>query len=310
MPEAVKHIRLDSDQAWYKRFPRDEVAEMLVLKCDEYGALQRYRDYSLINGGIEDDESLILRIGAAFHLSKYKVKKIWPVLEKFFTLRDGRFFYEQDELNRDTRFEISCKRQLAGKLGAQRRWSDRDKPLDFAIPPENILPSKSDGKPGGEVEAEPDTSREVSAAAATTMGQDQAAAAGPSPQLETQTPRAQAPPTQELTNPHDDPEQRAFQAVSARCVELGMPIPSPDLAHQVVKKFPEFAIEDVARSLPRFPDQQNAGLWLKKSAVEIRMEAQRQQDSPGTKAKPSARDEHNKRMMDRAHELDRQRKAK
>jgi hypothetical protein len=89
-----------------------------------------------------------------------------------------------------------------------------------------------------------------------------------------------------------------------------MPIPSPNLAHQVVKIFPDFPIEDVAKSLPRFPDQQSAALWLSKSPAEIRMEAERQQASPAPAAKPTAREQHNQRMMERAREIDRQRKAK
>ena len=77
------------DQSWYKRYPRDEVAETSILKCDEYGALQRFRDYSLIHGGIEDDQEVIRAIGETFRLSKYKSNKIWTVIENFFTLRDG-----------------------------------------------------------------------------------------------------------------------------------------------------------------------------------------------------------------------------
>ncbi|MBF6570489.1 MAG: hypothetical protein IVW54_16605 [Candidatus Binataceae bacterium] len=319
MAENARQPRREQDQSWYKRWPRDEMSELSILRVDEYGTLQRYRDYSLIHGGIEDDEQTIFRIGATFQLTKYKVKKLWPLVEKFFTLREGRFFYEQDELERDSMFVISCKRQLAGKLGAAARWSDRNKVPEIATETAiangmangNSLPSNLDGKRGGEVEADTDTTRGVSPAAATTRGPDEAAAAaGPSPNVQS-PPRTEQPlPTQDVTNPHHEPEQRAFLAVSARCAELGMPIPSPDLAHQVVKKFPDFPIEDVAKSLPRFPDQVSAALWLSKSAVEITMEAQRQQDSPGPAAKPTARDQHNKRMMDRAHELDRQRKAK
>jgi hypothetical protein len=299
MPENIS-------QSWYKRWPSTEFAETIVLNCEEYGLLQRFRDHSIVNNGIEDDQELIQRLGARFGLSRYKLKKLWPRIENFFTLRDQRFVYEQDEQERHQLFIIRGKRQLAGRLGAQARWSERDRtasdgenvPMANAMANAISLPS---GLPS-EVEVEVESRREVSSAAAITRGHAASAAAA-----------AESPPTtqasQELTNPHDDRNRRAFEALSVRCAELQMPVPSPDLAVEVVKKFTHLSPEEAARALPRFPDQRNAALWLSKSVLEIELEAARQATALHGDRKPTAKEQHQQHMLERARQVDAKRQG-
>jgi hypothetical protein len=298
MADNAKQPRREMDQSWYKRYPRDEYAETSILRCDEYGTLQRFRDYSLIHGGLEDDIVSIIRIGATFQLSKYKVTKIWNVIEKFFTLRDGRYFYEQDELERDSMFVISCKRQLAGKLGAAARWSERNNsPKDATesvmangMANGNRLPSESDGKRGGEPELEQET----------TGGNPPP----PTPASENGGGGGSPPPESgQLTTDHE------FLAIAQRALDLGMAVPTRQLAARVRRKFSDRPIEAVVKSLVRWEGQEHVGLWDKKSVSDFDLEAARQASPASGDRKPTSKEQHQREMLDAAREVDRQRKA-
>lgn len=284
-----------ADQTWYRRYPRDEAAETTVLTCEEYGTLQRFRDYSLIHGGIENDLKLIQRIGESFHLSKYKLNKIWNVIENFFTVRDGRFFYESDESERSALFVISCKRSLAGKLGASARWSDRNKvpsegqnlPMANAIPLLSGLPSENPGEP----ELETDT----------TGGNP------PPPTPASEHGGGGGSPPVEVVKTITDQE---FMAIAQRAVDLGMAVPTRKLAVRLRQKFAILPIEDVVKILVRWEGQEHVGLWDKKTSADFELEASRQAsgDRKPT-ARASAKETHQAEMLDAARELDRRRQA-
>ena len=280
-----------ADQTWYRRYPRDEAAETTVLTCEEYGTLQRFRDYSLIHGGIEDDQEIIRRIGASFQLSKYKLNKLWNRIENFFTVRDGRFFYEADETERSALFVISCKRSLAGKLGASARWSDRNKaasdgqnvPMANAMNLPSGLPSENPGEP------EPETD--------TTGGNP------PPPTPASEPGGGGGSPPAEIAQLVTDQE---YLAIAQRALDLGMAVPTRKLALRLRQKFSDRPIEAVVKILVRWEGQEHVGLWDKKTVADFELEAARQVSGD---RKPSGREQHQREMLDAARELDRQRAA-
>lgn len=278
----------NTSQSWYKRWPHNEFAETIVLNCEEYGLLQRFRDYSIVNNGIENDLELIQRLGARFGLSRYKLKKLWPRIENFFTLREQRFLYEQDEQERHQLFIIRGKRQLAGRLGAQARWTDRDKvasggenlPMASAmanaigLPPG--LPSEVEVEVDVEVEGEPPP---------------------PTPASESPGGGGGAPLSAQVVTDED------FRQIAQRALDLGMAAPARSLAAKIRKKFGDRPIESVIRALVRWEGQEHVGLWGAKSADDFDLEAARQ--GSDLSRKQSQRELDNAQLLDRARERDR-----
>lgn len=272
---------MSQSNPYYQRYPRDEWADTGFLNCEEYGALQRLRDFSWHHEGIPDDAAFFLkRLPGVLNISRYKLKKLWPVLENFFTLRDGFFYYESDESKRLKLVEITSKRRTAGKLGALSRWSDvrsaeaeaDGKRMANAIPVAMDLEWQTDGIP----EPEPYTPEGSSSSSGVV---------GSSPPAE----EAEAPPGERSEQNQQLAETGVefHQAVSNHCAKLGLKIPNAELTAKLRKKFPELPSGALIRHLPRFPGQESPGLWLRYSLDDLAAEAARQ--SQGLR-KPSGKE--------------------
>jgi hypothetical protein len=271
------------NQPWCPRYAADELAgPTMTLTCDEFGLLQRLRDYSWKNGGIPNDEELLKKLGKTFLISAYKFKKIWPRLENFFEIRDGLLFYSDDEQERRGQVLNIAKSKLYGKIGAAKRWGNRQA-------------ASIDGQP------QPDSPPIESPAFS--VGENLAAENGyPQSQSHTQVGEPPPPPTPSTDEGGGGGTPLAvdeYQQIAQRALDLGMAAPERRLAVQVRQKFGDRPIAAVLESLVRWEGQEHVGLWATKTADDFDLEAARQQ-SGGPSRKRSQREQENEVLMARA----------
>lgn len=272
------------NQPWCPRYAADELSgPTMSLTPEQFGILQRFRDYSWKNGGIPNDEELLKKLAKVFLLSAYKFKKIWPVLENFFEERDGLLLYGEDEEQRRGQVVNIAKSKLYGRLGAEKRWGNRQT-------------ASIDG--GAAADSPPIESPSVSA------GENLAHENGYSEsQSHTQGEVPPPPPT-----PSSDqgggggsplPAVDEYQRIAQRAVDLGMAVPERRLAAQVRAKFGDRPIEAVIESLVRWEGQEHVGLWGTKTADDFDLEAARQR-SGGPSRKTTQRERENAELIARA----------
>jgi hypothetical protein len=262
-PNPVEEI--SRQQPWIKRFPDRELADTCELNCEEYGFLQRLRDFSMVRGGIPDSGDLFFRLAKTFQLSKYKLKKLWPVLENFFTLRDGVYYYDRDEERRLQVIDSRHKRQVAGRLGAEARWSREvaEFPKPGSNPDGNATAGESaaPSPPDGMLELDPRD-----------QIQEREAAAAARPEVKTMEPEAAGAAPEAEKN--FQPEK--IQRLTERCSQLGLQLPDRKLSVRLLEKFPSIEPE----KWPRFPEQRSPGLWVEKSIEDMTYEIARQNGPP------------------------------
>lgn len=283
-------------QPYYQRFPSDEFAETLELNCEEYGLFQRMRDYSWHKRGIPDSKDTFERLRKAFQVSRYKMKRLWPAIENFFTLRDGFYFYEPDEAKRLQVVDISDKRSKAGKLGADARWSAQ-------------YGTGAEGERIQDGTAMANAIHDAMANASAPEPYPDPNYYPPPPTTVVEGGGGEPPPVPPETTestPISMDRTEAYKAVALRSMDLGMDIPGEDLARAVLKKFTGVPHAEVVKLLPRFPGQESPGLWASKTRAQLEAETARQQLEAGRK--PASREEHKRRMLEEAQQVDLERR--
>jgi hypothetical protein len=99
--------------------------QIRVLTCSELGFLVRLIDYSaeLSPDGFPDDDAWRRHAGGPL-CSRYRAKRLWPVLKKFFNCTGGRCFYVGPPLgpSEEKLRAVKLKRRAAGIIGARARW--------------------------------------------------------------------------------------------------------------------------------------------------------------------------------------------
>jgi hypothetical protein len=264
------------NQPWIQRYPSEELAgAQLALTCEEAGALQRFRDFSFYNGGIPANEKFLLSLARSFQLSRYKFRKIWPVLENFFEITDAVFHFPADEEKRSQRLVLLAKRQISGKKGAESRWG---KVLDGCSQSGDIVIANqmANAIPFAMAEPEPELEPDTSTGEPPPPPTPSASMAG----------GGGAPnPTNALTQNLPEP---VYRAICQKTIDLGMAIPSRKLAQKIWEKFPGRPIDAVVQSLVRWEGQLHAGLWGEKTLQDFELECFRQANGG---RKPSASDQ-------------------
>jgi hypothetical protein len=264
------------NQSCLERCPAQELAGTeMVLTGDEYALLQRLRDFSFVNGGIPANELFIKNLAKTFHVSAYKFKRIWPVLENFFEkTSEGIFVYPEDEAKRVQRLVLIAKRKIAGHKGAETRWG---KTLDPTPSNDDLSIAKaifSNGKSMATTMV-PDVLLVVGGGGTTTS----------EPSVEPPPPPT---PSSEPTSLTQNLPEPAYQAICQKTIDLGMAIPSRKLAQKIWEKFPGRPIDAVVQSLVRWEGQLHAGLWGEKTLQDFELECFRQANGG---RKPSASDQ-------------------
>lgn len=250
-------------QPYIQRYPDRELMDTCELNCEEYGFLQRLRDFSMARGGIPDSEDTFKRLAKTFHISAYKLKKLWPVLENFFERREGFLVFPPDEEKRLQVIDGSHKRRVAGRLGASVRWSrnvaefpkqDTDAPSN-AISADGEVPMANNGIP----EPPPDSR---------TIENIREPPPPPTPSIEPGG-GGGVPLVSQLT-------EAEYSAVCQRAAAQGLQAPSRTLANRIRVRFAPLDFENFLRVLVRVPNQNSPGLWESINQENLIAEAQRQ----------------------------------
>lgn len=286
------------NQPWIQRYPSEELAgPTRILTCEEFGLLQRLRDYAGVGGGIPNDEEYIWKLARTFHLSKYKLRKLWPTVKNFFTVRDDCLFYEDDEEKRTAQLVMINKRRHSGHLGAEVRWGNRSEPgLSGAGNPDGNAIASAIGEnlaKHGEPESEsysnggyPPPPHETGAGGG--GGADQGRTKGKD---------------NKPVEPPPEISDREYQAIRSRAAELGMAAPRRRLAGAIRSKWPrEAPLEQVCAELVRWPGQEHCGMWLGMERSDFTAERDRQA-APAPRKRTAAEDI-NRRLMESARARD------
>lgn len=323
-----------ANQAWLQRFPKDELSDCtLVLTGDQYMLLQRFRDWSFINGGIPAEETVMVRLANRLcGFSRYKFRKNWPMIESFFeeiavSLEQGplktfaKFFvHPEDEEKRQHRLQLVSKRKLSGALGGTTRWTSEN-PVCQSTGEEteaqgiaNAIAKFSPTATATTTATITESSYEdlskhhppaaAAAGAAAAGGEFQQKPVEPTPEaVSNQPPQAQMeliPVPKPLTD-------QEFQAIAQRAIDLGLAAPTRAKAEKLRKIFADRPVEQIMQLLVRWEGQNSIGLWFHKSLMDFELEARRQQVQPKellTKRQAAMADS-NRRLMDWAPELGR-----
>jgi len=108
------------DQPWCPRYASEEISGLCELTCEQFGLVQRFRDLAWGNLGLPTEDARLEQIAInSCGLSRYKFRKYWPLLKKFFIEVDGALVFERDEEHRATAREKIDKSRESGKLGAE-----------------------------------------------------------------------------------------------------------------------------------------------------------------------------------------------
>jgi len=151
---------INREQPWRPRYALEEMGGWLrSLTCEQRGLVNDFRDYAWCNFGLPNDDHELERLAQTFGLSRYKFRKFWPELKKFFIKVADRLVFESDEEQRAAAQEKLDKAREFGKLGQEVR---KQKTLSFAEFPKKI----STRPPEATLEhIHPESEREVETAA-------------------------------------------------------------------------------------------------------------------------------------------------
>ena len=117
--------RRAASEYWYiKRFPSKELAgELRALKPEARDLVNCFRDWGFENNGLPTEEADLIAIAETFRFTKYRFRKYWQEVEKFFIRSQGRLYYERDIQQVSKLVEISEQQRENGRAGAAVRWN-------------------------------------------------------------------------------------------------------------------------------------------------------------------------------------------
>ena len=298
-----------ANHEWYPRYPKDELTGPgALLSNEELGFFTRLRDFSWINGGIPIDEDCMQEVAEFCKISRYKFVKIFAKLERFFEIRDGNYFYAEDELKRKKDVEQIAKRRWVGKIAAHARWAAKvsviKKQTPAAMPDAMheacIMHPIPDPKKYLEQEGTPQFPPQPETKKQAEGGGIPPCVVDATTYKQTALPLQSAQQTQEVCS------QRDIEQIRQKAISLGLSAPSKKLCQRIREKFLSEPIEAVLGFLVRWEEQNTVGLWNAKTAEDFRLEAARQQ--AGVPRKPSQQELTDRRLMQWAHERDQARR--
>jgi hypothetical protein len=265
-------------QPWVPRYALEELGgDLQSLNCECFGFIQRLRDHAWANFGIPANEEKVMELGLAFRFSRYKFRKYWNELKKFFTEIDGRLFFTRDLEHRDAAVEKSSKLQESGRLGAEIRKNRNGYSR-------SSVPKMGHGQAilfDGNLHPDPDIQTPIPPPAEECRPVVEAReAAGGGGEVE-----------KIIANGNGMKNLEAeHRAISEHCHRIGIPAPSPVLSSQLRAKFPGIPISEVLQNLPRFDGQTSPGLWRDLGPESLKAEAQRQKNPVQPKKKMTSAD--------------------
>lgn len=104
----------------YQRYPRDILAnpDIIALEYDEYGVLERLKDFTWLEESLPNDEQYLAKI---LKISPKKFRKVFSAIEKFFKIEDGKITCPELDEQRLKQAEWRLKSSAGGKETVRRR---------------------------------------------------------------------------------------------------------------------------------------------------------------------------------------------
>lgn len=254
---------INRDQPWCPRYAMEEMSGPLKqLTCEQRGIIQDFRDYAWVNFGLPVDERALEQLAIRFGLSRYKFRKHWTMLKKFFTCSVDKLVYQQDEEHREAAREKLDKARESGKLGADikklRSVQSINQPkisTDFStrVPPGTLQQEQQ------QQELELESSKAAAAEESTGIGAMSEAiesAAAESKEL------ARKPPERVLATEY--PEAKKLIASCGRFSDVTTDFVEKlaSLAREVEPGLDDGTLCDAIRATFKREKQLSAGLWL------------------------------------------------
>lgn len=110
----------DGKWPFYPFYPRDFLADVLLLTDTQELVYRRLLDYQWLNGSVPTDGR---DLAAASRVSFSKMKKVWPKIADRFPINEsGQPQNRRMERERETLMEKRDRRRAAGVKGAATRW--------------------------------------------------------------------------------------------------------------------------------------------------------------------------------------------
>jgi hypothetical protein len=241
-----------SQQIWFKYLPDEELSTICEMSNDLRGLFLSLRLYAITHNGFTSDiDELWTKAKNFCGISRYKFRKLFPELVKFFTEIDGRLYFARDEDRMEESREKLRNSVIDGRKGAEARWKQRrmqapqqiNQPI--ATPSETPMasePNREELPPVGEVEEE-----------------------------------ANHPPNSTSGLPDVTLSDSEYHEFVSRCAHLGFAAPNRVLGARLKKKFPSIPF----REYPRFGNlteglankqrQQSPGMWDHENITEESM---------------------------------------
>lgn len=266
-------------QLWLQRYPAEELSGLQRgLDPNQFYLFHHFRDLMFVNGGLPDDEQFLEGVARNFGISKYKFRKSWPVVKNFFEKFSGVLVYEEDEQKRLVQSQISAKRKISGRLGAQSRWGYENQEASDASETGRTNGGKAYGKRMANDSSREENIREYREEppppTPSSAPEPESTAGGGSPHENpvTETQAQQNTPPE----PQPDISETDFHHIAQRAITLGLAAPSRPLAARLRKKLSHLPIEGTTQLLIRWEGQENVGLWDSKTRADFEIEAMRQ----------------------------------
>ena len=131
---------------YYPWYPRDFLADTLLLTETEELMYRRLLDYQWLQGAVPSD---VTELAAAARLPRSRAAKAWARIEAYFPAwEDGVRRNRRLERERNALIEKQAKRSKSGKSGAAKRWQRDGNAIE--------VPMLIDGIPEPYPEAEPE----------------------------------------------------------------------------------------------------------------------------------------------------------
>ena len=290
-PSVTPFPDLPSQQLWFKYLPDEEFSTICEMSNDLRGLFISMRLYAITHNGFSADmDELWAKAKNFCGISRYKFRKLFPELVKFFTEIDGRFYFSRDEERMEESREALRNSVINGRKGAAARWKERRIQAPQAI--------NQPIAPLSETRMAPDRPEENI--------QEEI----PPPPTNNETTKqggGGSPPSESTTEVIETLSDTEYQSFCAHCANPPQPlgVPSRALAFRLKQKFKPLPLHH----LPKQPGQESPGLWASNTVKpqQMFMEAERQRvvrENPQLFRKPTERELANEEVMRRARERD------
>lgn len=228
---------------WFKTFPDEEFSTIVKMSNDERGLFTSLRWYALTSGGFSTDLEECWKEARNFcGISRFKFRKLFHSVVKYFTEVEGVFCFERDEERvSESRLNVAKARRSA-QLAAQARWDAMKQKVPDPVPISDApayANQPTNQSSGVDIVGEPPPPTNIRE-----LGELAEAVGGGGP-----------------TQTAENTETEGYQEFISHCKHKGLSPGTRVLWDRIRAKFPGSSTEHVLENLPKFDDQYSPGMW-------------------------------------------------